>query len=502
MHKEEAPKKPLTVEEKAHMEAYEAKRGKTAFIYAILFAVLAGLLSFDFGGPASANYLGAIGFLLAAFYIVFTDYKPDKKDLKEYAIYLIPFFIFMVLICFNRFGASLSSNFAIQGLLALFVMLSFLAAGFVFRGNKAYKNEYLAYAIVAGLSLAVLVCLINGLAVYGPMHALSGEEYYYNGIPYRVGDEAGLLIGFGIAQVSTDFASQFAFLLGACLSFLFYLDPRKKLVPFILIACGSFLGLLYLILQPNYIALILEAALYVFFLLLRFFKPEEGKRRWVGIVGWVLFALIILYLVLLLSFGAFGFDYGSASRLTNLVFNNRVVYGPNRIISLVFRKGGGVGAGAIDWLSAFFGADALNSYGTSGYSTYYVADITNHVFEFDALLEGGIICFIALVAFIFMSILDIRRYLKRAERLDFEHMIPVVFLAAWFLYSSLQSDHLPYAHDSTYVYFFLQNGPWLIALFLLAYIHEPRAKKKAVAEEPKPVVKEPEMAAEDVEYDD
>ena len=158
------------------------------------------------------------------------------------------------------------------------------------------------------------------------------------------------------------------------------------------------------------------------------------------------------------------------------IFNNgRYLLPINEMIQAMFWKQGATKT-SFD-LTALFGmsATAQGSWNGSLFSEGFY--LKNRIFEFNALFEGGVLAFLALLVAIVFAIMSLRKYLHSDSKISGAKVALVALILGWFIFESLESDPYPavlyYADYSRYCSPISENHLFLVMLFLLGFAYTP-----------------------------
>lgn len=418
---------------------------------------------------------------------LFGKKAKDGLDLK----FGIALLVFVVFGCINRFYVDGFGDF-VSGLILVIGLLSAFGVGYLLRDSKAFKAKWAFYAIICGLGLLVAVNLIANLASYPIFYTVlsSNSVYFYEGIPHVIGNESQYLYNFVLTPVEIDFAVAPAVVLASSLGTLFFMDGKLKekgntmaKVEFGVVAAMGLLGLLFLIFMAEKKGLFFAILVLIVCLVYRLYKAKEKPAKWVLRGFWIVVALGLALILFVILNALYGFSFVANSTLLNKIFNtNGYITAINQTVSALF-NGGQYGSASTSQvlLSLLFGVY------NGGYTTYgvtspvVVTNINNFAFEFEILLEGGFIPFIALIVLIIFGIASVRRYFIRG-RDDYGKVGLAILLLGIFVTMSFFYTSEPFAvtrFSSSDYLMPLANSFWpLIALFILGFTYSPVRKEE------------------------
>jgi hypothetical protein len=320
---------------------------------------------------------------------------------------------------------------------------------------------------VLGGALAgiTLFGMLSTLVEYGFFYSLlykNTPNYYYNGIPYDVTKEMFWLNGFSFGEVYIEYGSLFGVITGSFLVGLLFLSPKKERNDFIICAAVGGIGLLSLLILPNFKAIILLLVASVFAFIYRFLKNNKKVLKILGILFIVGVGLAILFFFISMINVAVG--YKLPGFLNRIFVQNRIMLKVTPIYEALFAKVG-------NKLVHFFG---LNT-------TYYSGDLAvwleSNIFEVELLKEVGLIGTIVFGAFLITMGYFVYHYLKNSEDHDYIKSVLVVMLIGYFIYESLFNVILISPHEESYEAF-LRTPSLLVMLFVFGYIFTIPQKKE------------------------
>ncbi|MCQ2742388.1 MAG: hypothetical protein MJ239_03720 [Bacilli bacterium] len=478
---------------KEYIERYDT-------VFAFLGLEILTLICFGLGGASGSLIIRMIGFFIAAAMVPFIRINHGNQELKAYAIELIPLLVLAVFGGFSAFSltstsggfASMFSAFITDATVTLGILGFFLLA-IALKHNKTVKMDWILLALGGSLGLLVLITTIYSVSRYGFFYSAlySGKYYYWDGSRFPLSTEGKALYGFQFLETTLEFSSFFAFALACALPGALFINPKKEEKRFAAVLGLGLLGLVSIAVIPYVRALILLAPIYLFALVFRFLKHKKETSKGERITGYVLAGLILFGLLILFvdanlpkSFmakipfiGRF-FATGDMIMVGGRYFRTSFFGTIENQIYLTFHNANG----GIDILSILFGN--YFRLGTNGLrlksatSGLYLGDFITKSFEFNFLFQNGFIAFAALVLVIFQAFIWGNRYLKRGEGELYSRIIPVLMLIGSFIYLSLLSDEMPFAHTSSYSFIPLtRESRFFILFFLLGLIYMPKEQK-------------------------
>ncbi len=436
-----------------------------------------GLVAFGFGGSQYTYLLSAIGFLVAIAILALLPYKASPKENKALLYYAIPLGVFAVFSSFSKFWFQGTFSSVSSGLINCFGIAAFFAIGFLSRKMKYISMKGVLFAVLLGLGLLALISTIASLAEYGFFYAIryNGMVYYYDGISYPLASEYTTLFGFNLVAVSLRYGMQYSFILASSLIALLFLSPKEDKALFITIATCGGVGLVSMLLVPYVAGLILLLPVALVGFILRFVKIPQETPKWEKITAWSLVGVGSLLLLIVFVNGIADLSALNSGFLGRIFNNGRYLLPINEMIQAMFWKQGATKT-SFD-LTALFGmsATAQGSWNGSLFSEGFY--LKNRIFEFNALFEGGVLAFLALLVAIVFAIMSLRKYLHSDSKISGAKVALVALILGWFIFESLESDPYPavlyYADYSRYCSPIFENHLFLVMLFLLGFAYTP-----------------------------
>jgi hypothetical protein len=445
---------------------------KTGIVsYSIL--VLLCLVAFNFGGDLYLYLFEALAFVLAAATFPLALGKENSLGKKDFGLFFAPVLVLTLFLSFSRFWLSYSSIGIASDLLVFLGTISFFLLGYTAQERKRINPEFIIYAIYVGITLLVLISTIYGLIRYGAFYSLmyKGQVYYYDGQAYAISEEMKLLIGFSFEEVSINYGSVFAFISATALLGLLFVKPKENIMQFIFLLVCGLVGVVSLLLIPNFNALFLLAPLLLFALIVRYVKFGKEPAKIEKMVAWSVFGAAALLLLVVFINAIGGTNYFANIPVLNKIFNNGQLLAPiNEIINAVFRNGS---SGGID-IASIFGGALKDDYAYWIERFYSLANMNNVSFEFAILFEGGILAFIALCVFMLFTIGTSRKYLFENGSPTAGRFLLVTFLLASAVYLSFSGSFFPYIKESMVYVSPLRGNPiFLLSLFVIGFSYRP-----------------------------
>ena len=433
---------------------------KNKSIVTFLILEVVALTAFNFGNVSHIfGIAGTVIAILGAFFLVFTC-----EDKRSMLFFLIPLGLLLVI---SSWGAlnQFSKGFSLLSNISLIVSLpAFLALGFILRKLNDVKPRTVLLVVGGALALITLFGLFSTLVEYGFFYRLiykNTPNYYYDGIPYNVTKEMYWLTGFSFSEVYVEYGSLFAVLTASFLPGLLFISPKEDRNEFIVCAVIGGIGLLALLLLPNFKALIILFVVSLFGIIYKFLKNQKKVLKILGISFVSIIGLALLFFIISIINAGIGYKFGG---ILNKVFSqNRIMNNVTPVYDALFTKVGGR-------LVNFFGLSpsVINESVTWMESAF---------FEVQLLKEIGFIGTILFADFVIFMGFFLFHYLRRNEDKDQYKVVFVTILLAFFVYESLFYLVSIAPHEESYSAF-LRSPTLLVALFIFGYVFTAPAKKE------------------------
>ena len=433
---------------------------KNKSILTFLILEVVALTAFNFGNIS--HIFGLAGALLAIVGVFFILGIEQDKD-KLFPI-LIPVGLLLIVSLIGSFN-SFSKWFSTLSNISLLLSLpAFLALGFFLRKLNDVKTKTVLLVIGGAFAAITLFGLFSTLFEYGFFYKLlykNKPNYYYNGMPYDVTKEMFWLSGFGFTEVYIEYGSLFAVSTASFLPGLLFLSPKNDRNNFIICAAIGGVGLVALLVLPNFKAILVLAAASLFAVAYRFLKNNKKVQKILGISFVSLLGLAILFFLIAFINVAVGYKFPGL--LSRVFVENRIMLKVTPVMETVLKKDGGR-------LGNFFGIapTILNE---------KVTWLETGMFEIQLLKEVGLIGTLVFGAFLVVMGYFVVHYLKNNNDSDCSKSIFVVMLLAFLIYNSFYYLIVQGPHLESYEAF-LRNPTLLVMLFIFGYIFTLPEKKE------------------------
>ena len=433
---------------------------KNKSILTFLILEVVALTAFNFGNIS--HIFGLAGALLAVVGVFFVlGIEKDKKSLLPV---LIPVGLLLVISLIGSLNAFSKGFSTISNISVLLSLPAFLLIGYFLRKLKDVKTRTVLLVIGGAFAAITLFGLFSTIFEYGFFYKLlykNKPNYYYNGIPYDVTKEMFWLSGFSFTEVYIEYGSLFAVLTASFLPGLLFLSPKKERNNFIICAAIGGVGLLALLVLPNFKAILVLAVASLFAVAYRFLKNNQKVLKILGISFVSVIGLAILFFIIALANAAAGFKFGGI--LNRLFAQNRFMTNVTPVMEALFTKVGGK-------MVNFFGLMPT-------IANEKVTWLETHMFEVQLLKEIGLIGTLLFGAFLIMMGYFALQYLKKSEDSDCSKSIFVVMILAFLIYETFFQVIVAGPHTESYEAF-LRNPTLLVMLFIFGYIFTMPSKKE------------------------
>ena len=426
---------------------------KNKSIITFLILEVIALTAFNFGNVS--QIFGLAGGILAIAAMVFVVFiTENKKSLIPVAIPAGLLLVISLMGSLNPF----SKGFPLLSNLSLAVALpGFFLLGFALRKFNDVKPRTVLLVAGGALAAITLFGLFSTVIEYGFFYKLIYKEtpfYYYNGSPYDVTKEMYWLSGFKMGEVYIEYGNLFAVLCASFLPGLLFLSPKKDRNDFIICASIGSVGLLTLLVIPNFKVLAIVAIASAFAFIYKFLKNNKKAMKIIGICFVTGLGLGVLFFAVSLINAAAG--YKLPGILNRIFVQNRIMIKVTPIYDALFTKVEGK-------LVHFFGAN------TAYYSGDLVVWKESNIFEVELLKEIGLLGTILFGLFVVMMGYFVYHYLKRSDDHDYVKTIFVVLLLSFFIYETFFNVVSIMPHEEVFDAF-LRTPTLLIVLFVFGYI--------------------------------
>jgi len=439
---------------------------KNKSIITFLILEIVALTAFNFG---NIGYIfGLAGSLLAIIGLLFVyKIEPNKQELLWL---LLPVGVLLVISMMGTF-TPYSKNFSTLSNIALLLSLpAFLALGFFTRKLGDTKPKTVLLVVGGGLAAITLFGLFSTLFQYGLFYSLIYKKtpnYYYNGIPYDVTKEMFWLTGFEFSEVYIEYGSLFAILCSSFLPGLLFISPKKERNDFIVCACIGGIGLLTLLIIPNFTAIIILALASSFAFILKYLKNYKKVQKIIGFSLIGVTILGILFFILALANAAGGFKF--TGLLDRIFVTNKIMLKCKDVFAALFMKMDG---------------KMINLFGLQPYIINEDVLLTEtNIFEVELLKEVGLLGAFLFIGFVIMMGYFVWKYIRKSDDGDSIKSVIVVMLLSYFAFSTISNAVIVAPHNDVSYQPYLRSASLLVILFLLGYTFMPPSQKEEIKDE-------------------
>lgn len=434
---------------------------KNKSIITFLILEVVALTAFNFG---NISYIFGLAGAVLAIVGCFFAYEVSKEK-KEFLWLLLPVGILFLISGIGSFN-SYSKSFSSLGNISLFLSLpAFLALGFFIRKLEDVKPKTVLFAVGGGLAAITLFGLFSTLIEYGPFYSLiykNTPNYYYNGIPYDVTKEMFWLSGFEFGEVYIEYGSLFAILCASFLPGLLFISPKKNRNDFIICALIGGIGILTLLIIPNFKAILVVAIASSFAFILKFLKNHKKVQEILGISFLAIVGLGIMFFALALINAALGFKFTGI--LDRIFVSNRIMLKTQPVFEALFAKVDG---------------QMVNLFGLQSYVYNERVLLTEtNIFEVELLKEVGLFGAVLFLGFLIMMGYYVWKYIKNGKDDDSVKSIVVVLVLSFFVIASMFNAVIIAPHNDVSYNPFLRSSLLLVVLFLLGYVYRAPTKEE------------------------
>ena len=434
--------------------SFKAYEGIVAFL---VFEVLA-LTTFGLGGINFVFHIA--GFIVAVFSFLTSGNQFKKGELLHLLVFIIPLFVYAVLVSFGGTGYYSSKIF--ENICALLGILGFFFMGLGARRNESFNIEIALICIGGGLALLVLINTIATWFDYGPFYPLiysSKPDGYYRGEVIDLTKEMSVMIGLKFYESTISYGSQFAILLASSIPALFFIDRKKETKKFLVVSIFAVISIIAIVTVTSLTSIIFLAIIVVIGVVYKFFKDNELFKK---LLKWALIVIVVLlctglFLVVLNNvWEAFAKAIASNSFMNHLFNSNRVMTNVNAVVSTAFKA------------NNIFGFAAGN-YIEIGNTFDDILNFPSVHFELEILKEGGLFALLALIVFGAFSFFSTKRYLAKSKDGYLVKSVILSFLIVFILYYSVEFETFPLIHIKGYFNSFSRSTVFMILLFITGY---------------------------------
>lgn len=425
---------------------------KNKSIIAFLSIEVIALVAFNFGNITDVFGYAAAVFAVLAF-ITIVSLEENKKNLFP----LIPAVLILLIVGVIAAFTNFSKGFTTASNVSCFVAIpSFFVLGYSVRRIDEIKAQTVMLVIGAVLAFLTLFGLASTLIQYGFFYSLVYKVkdtplYYYNGSTFDVTKEMSWLFGFSFKEVPIFYGSLFAFICSLYLPGLIFINKNEDKKSFMIALAIGVIGLLTLLLLPNFKALILFVIVGDFALIYKF---ESNKPTVMKIIGFIFVGVVGLGTLLFLASLIYLSSGASSSFLDKAFVDNAFMKNSAEMLSYYFKKDASV--------NNFFGIIPTKANDS-------IIRLNVGLFEFQIIKELGVFGSLILLAFILGFGYFLYRYIRYSEDNAFTKVMITMFLLGFVIYESFFNEISPLIHGNTYEAF-TRSPMFYIFLFLMGYV--------------------------------
>ena len=441
---------------------------KNKSIITFLILEIVALTAFNFGNISYIfGIAGAVLAVVSFLFVVGINWR------NNYLWILLPVGILLVISIFgsfNKYGTMFGESVGKISNISLLVSLpSFLLLGFAVRKMNDVKPKTVLFVVGGGLAAVTLFGFFSTLILYGPFYSLiykNTPNYYYHGMPYDVTKEMFWLSGFEFTEVYIEYGSLFALLCGSFLPGLLFISPKKERNDFIICALIGGIGVLTLLLIPNFKALILLVLTSSVAFIIKYLKKHQLVKNIIAISFACIVLLGLVFFDLTLINAANGFKFSGT--LERVFENNYIMSKTLPILEKVFRKENGKFINLINFKSD---ADLVSIFSKE-----------SNIFEIELLKEVGLFGTILFIGFVLIMGYFVYRYLRKTNDSEMVKAPLVIMILNFFIFESIYFTMSNAPHNDNAFSPFLRSSSLLVVLFVLGYTFIPFGEKEETHE--------------------
>lgn len=444
------------------------------------FAIIGTFLIFEllaFAGFSLANSVllyGIVGFAILLLLILGTKIEFKSKGFSSFLYFVIPLFIYGVLLFVSNFSLlfDLTDNIFVP-----VALIAFSGIGALSREQSDFKLSNALLVIYGSLAALVLISYFWTMVQFRPFYTIEFKSHYiyYDGerSPVPIGSIAYFLIGFSLKEVSIEYFSFFTSILSTSVIALFFIKPKEDKKSFILYAIYALIGIIPLITMPTKVTLLFDfivAIIIALIIVLVKCLPKMLKYVPYVIYGVIGFGTLCFLVLLMNAQGEIGFI--KANPLFNKLFiGNRFAAGYNDVLSGYFNN-----------LDLLF--EATNKpVKLFGFHPIYLNNVmcSNSILV-DNFMMSGLFGTIMFVLVFVVGFISLNKFL-RSENVELLHKVMFAgFIIVFTFLGVFNYDMTPFVYYTNYIPIYM-SGPFLIVIFMFGYtfkINDKKAKEPVV----------------------
>ena len=437
------------------------KLSKYAIVPAFLAMEVFAFIGFSFGG--SFVLYGSLTLALVVLLIIFSIREINRDGLTNTLILLFPIVMFSLLICLGTYMRShvyVGDYTLAEEIFVPIGLISVCLCGYLLGINKTFKLKTFLIVLYGSIAALVLVNLFANLINFGPFHTLLYKGYYmyYAGKRSSVPADkmAYTLEGFQIIESSITHYVLYPGLLLTSVFMLFKTSFKQEKKLFLIYALYTLIAVLALVLVPCLLGLVFVILIGAIIGIIYLYNKVEVVRKPLRIAMYVVIILgALLFLIMLIN------NQSVFSGISDVIANNSLL---NRLFNT-----NGIVSKYNNMLTDVIGKNFL------GYASMQVSSVVGvevHMsgsFFFDAFMFSGVIGVVALSFYLIKGLFNFKKYFLNSDDEKRYKYLLLIFILTFYAFSFLFYDGEYGIYYSIYRPFYM-SGPFLITLFIFAYI--------------------------------
>lgn len=422
---------------------------KNKSILSFFILELIALIAFNFGNISFVLiFVGVLLAILGSIVLILTT--SNKKSLLTLLIPMGLLTICSVIGATNGYS-KVDGGFGFSDITLLLAIPSFFMLGFLVKSFKDTKTNSVVLVLGAALGAITLFGLFSTVIGYGFFYKLiykNSPNYYYCGSVFDVTKEMYWLNGFEFKEVSINYGSLFALLSACYLPGLLFVNRKENRNEFLATLGIGVVGLITLIIIPNFLALLILVVASCGALFYKFFAANKKLIKGAKISVFVVIGLGLVFFLLAIINAANSYKFPGI--LNRIFVQNRIMQQVNPVLEAAVKS------------KNLFGLQPL-------LENENVIFQDSNVFEVQLLKELGIIGTVVFIGFLIFMVVRLFVYLKNSDDSKFAKAIIMTLIFGFFIYESIANTIAPYTHENIVVSF-LSSPMLYVMIFLFGFI--------------------------------
>lgn len=439
-----------------------AKLGKFKAAISFLALEIFALIAFSFGD--SYVLYGSLSLALMVLLILFNIKEITVRGVSTVAFFIIPLALFALLSAIGIYSRAhiFYGDFSVAD--CVFVPLGLLPlafCGYVLSLDKTFKLSTFLLVIYSALGILTLINFIVNMVNLGAFYPIlyKGFSMYYAGerSEVTVDQFAYTLEGLKFIETKMSHYVLYPALLLTSSAALIFISPKKNLKLFITYCVFVAVSAIALIFVPSLlglfafiIVLVTDLLIFLFRRLKLPYNPlKYGIYVVIGLIGVVIF---IMFLINQPWASGLASAFKSNSLLYRVFIGNRFVANYNPLLYDLFS----------DRFLGFFEVPDPSVKGQMNLG------VLSGGFIFDTFMTSGVIGVIALLILLFLGFRAFKKYIPHNED---KETFPLLGFVVFFFVFSLAFNEGEYGIFYDIVKPIYMTGPFMISLFIMAYVY-------------------------------